>query len=155
MLYRDLRGSAEDLLRGSSHYRALLGELDRSNQSSQDELYANASDADLHRMAKDMADSFGLPRERSVNIENHLRTQRQMSQERLEWCRHIEMFSKTAHEKSPVTMYREPPEYACHCRLFADRLIRADDTWLKALEDFKLRHCAACDRREPLTGQPD
>lgn len=155
MLYHDIQRSAEELLQERSHFRVLVGELDRADRLSDDELHANASDEDLHRMADDMADSFRIPRERAVNIEDQLGTQRQMSRERLDWCRYIEMLSKTEHEQSPETMYRDPPEYACHCRLFESRLTEAEGTWLEAIEEFKARHCAACDRREPLRSRLD
>jgi hypothetical protein len=148
MLYRDLEDRANDLLEGHSPYQFLQQQLDQARGTPEDVLHAQTDDHTLHHMAVDLADRYGIPPERAANIELHLRALRAMNQQRIDWCRRIQLLS-TETDAHP-DMYRESPRCAWQCLLSADRMVPGENNWQQTLDQFRALHCARCMQREPL-----
>jgi hypothetical protein len=79
------------------------------------------------------------------------RCEREVSRQRLFWCRHLRVLESDEHAMSPSTTYARVPERACFCEHFHDRRSAFPSTdWHAVIDAFKKAYCSACPSREPF-----
>jgi hypothetical protein len=111
--------------------------------------HANQSDEELNRVAKQMLLSVESPPARFEVIVELLRSVRQISRERVNWCRHLQILEDLTKNLDPKTAYRELPTRKCHCDKFHHETEDASTDAPAVIAEFKKNFCASCPARDP------
>src|SRR5262249_32691839 len=82
---------------------------------------ARENDAAVTRSAKRTLEALGLPKTRLPVLEREFRSIRDISQERVEHCRHMELLQEIPRIRNPDDDYRHDPERICSCRFHGYR----------------------------------
>jgi Domain of unknown function (DUF4365) len=114
-----------------------------------DLVHANQSDEELSRIAKQMLLSVESPPSRLDVIVELLRSFRQISRERVNWCRHLQIFEDLMKNRDPKTAYSELPTRRCHCDRFHYETADASTDASTVIAEFKQTFCASCLARDP------
>ena len=116
-----------------------------------DLVHASQSDEELNRIAKQMLLSVESPPARLGVIVELLRSFRQISRERLSWCRHLQIFEDLTKNRDPKIAYSELPTRKCHCDKFRYETAGASTDAFAVIAEFKQTFCASCLARDPKT----
>jgi hypothetical protein len=121
-------------------------------QTEDDDLQrANQSNEQLNRIAAQLLRSVESPPARLDVIVEHLRSFRQISRERMNWCRHLQILEDLNQTSDPKTAYSELPSRKCLCDKFAyvtEDTSASTDAY-SVVEEFKLTFCTSCLARNP------
>jgi hypothetical protein len=131
----------------------LLLRWKRSYQSMQQQDFdfekAFQIDEQMKRIADQILNSVGSPPARREVIEAHLDSFRRISRERVEWCRHIQIFEDLVAAGSHLTAYSEPLSRKCSCERFGYISEGESVDASLVIADFKRVFCSACAARDP------
>lgn len=117
------------------------------NPPDHDLAMAGLSDAELGRFGQDCLEAMGLPADRLSFVQNDCAAARAMAQERVQWCRHLEMIHDLEHTRSRRTMYASDAQKWCECLVHRYRSrIEATD-WRPLVAAFKRAYCEGCPDR--------
>jgi hypothetical protein len=130
------------LLRWKQSYELLKAEDNDVHQ-------ANQSDEQLSRVARQLLQSVESPPARLDVIVEILRSLRQISRERVEWCRHLQILEDLAMTSDPSTAYSKLPTRKCHCSKFSYVTKAASVDAAAIIAEFKQAFCASCSARDP------
>src|SRR5580704_6661106 len=130
------------LLRWERSFQRLQGEDD-------DLLKANLSDEELNRIAMQLLLSVESPPARLDVIVEHLRSFRQISQERVGWCRHLQILEDLTKTSDPESAYSELPTRKCRCERFHYITVDASVDASAVIAEFKKFFCSSCLARDP------
>ena len=130
------------LLRWERSYKIL-------NAQDEDFQKANKSDEELSRIATYMLRSVESPPARREVIEAHLRSFRQISRERMDWCRHLQILEDLEAAGDPKTAYSEMLTRKCFCDKFEYLTEVASKDAEAVIADFKQIFCRSCPARDP------
>lgn len=147
MEYAALVWRAEAHLSG----KTLLGKFKELSQPKTDEedaeIHANFSDQEVSRYAEKILELAELPAERLPMVERDCFSRRDISNEKLSWCRHLELIQDLEHEKSPSTHYAKDPTRYCKCLLLGHESRLGDPDWHAVIRAFKRTYCETCSER--------
>jgi hypothetical protein len=110
--------------------------------------HANQTDAEMNRMADQFLLSMGPEARREVVLEI-LRSLRQISRERVEWCRHLLIVEDLSMTRDPKTAYSEVPTRKCECQKFGYFSEDASTDASRVITEFKQVFCSSCSFRDP------
>jgi hypothetical protein len=113
----------------------------------EDLTHARQSDDELSRIAKQMLLSTESPARLEVIVEL-LRSFRQISQERLNWCQHLQIFEDLTKNSDPKNAFSDLPTRKCHCDKFHYETEEASTDASAVIAEFKQTFCASCPARE-------
>ena len=130
------------LLRWERSHRTL-------NAEDHDLYKAHQSDEELSEIASHVLRSVGSPPARREVVEAHLRSFRQISRERLDWCRHIQILENLDAAGDPRTAYSELLSRKCLCDKFGYRTEIASTDAMAVVAEFKQIFCQLCSARDP------
>jgi hypothetical protein len=111
--------------------------------------HASQSDEELNRVATQMLRSMESPPARLDVIVELLRSFRQISQERVNWCRHLQILEDLTVNPDPRTAYSELPTRKCFCDKFNYITDDASTDASAVIAEFKKSFCALCLARDP------
>ncbi len=131
-----------------SHSRARGGARVDPDEAELVSMMATMADDLLQSQARSLAEAWNLPEDRVGNIEKDLRAMRQVAQEKLTWCRHIELLQNLRHSASRELLYTEDPPRVCKCQKFGSRSILETVDPAAVIEAFKAAYCSGCEGRE-------
>ena len=125
----------------------------RSYQSMQEQDFdfekASQTDEQMQRIAVQILNSVGSPPARREVIEAHLQSFREISRQRVEWCRHIQIFEDLVAAGNSQTAYSEPLMRKCSCEQFGYLSRVQANNALIVISDFKHAFCESCSVRDP------
>jgi hypothetical protein len=130
------------LFRWKEHFELLKAE-------DQDLQHANQSDEELNRVARQFLQSVESPPARLDVIVSLLRSLRQISSERVDWCRHLQILEDLAVNSDPRTAYSELPTRKCFCAKFSYVTENASADAGAVITEFKQAFCESCAARDP------
>jgi hypothetical protein len=116
---------------------------------------ANSNDDELKRHAKQLLEIIGSPPAHPKKVYGHLRSLRQVAQERYSWCRHLQILEDLTVTNDPSTAYSKTPTRNCYCDMFGHESVVATADVPSLLEDFKRRYCSGCMNRQPKARSSD
>lgn len=153
MEYAALVWRAEAHLKG----KTLLGKFKELSQPKTDEedaeIYSNFSDEEIGRYAKMILELSELPLDRLAIVERDCFSRRDISNEKLSWCRHLELIQDLEHEQHSATHYAKDPTRYCKCLLLGHESRFGDADWHAIIRAFKQAYCDGCSHRVPF--RPD
>lgn len=136
--------------------RTLLMEFEKEDarfkQGDDDLWFAEMSDENLRRFAREALQSFGLPAERLRVVEQYCDTLRDMAQARCQWCRHLGVLEVESQTRDPVTAFRVLPNRQCKCLKYGHETRIPTPDVLALIDAFKSTYCLGCKDRSPLQG---
>lgn len=140
---------AQDLLSGQT--RAERVEAWVTSQLGEDPDYSLATDPEevLLRFARESHDALGLPPEMLPLLELEAFALRYIAQERLEWCRHIDLIQDDLRARASVAQSNAASPSRCICLKFNYELERNGTDWKDVISAFKERYCVRCPARSP------
>jgi hypothetical protein len=103
------------------------------------EIMASFSDDEVSRYAQRILKLAELPDGRLPMVERDCLSRRDISHEKLHWCRHIELIQQFA---------RDPARY-CKCLILKHESRFGDPDWSAVITAFKRTHCEECSQRSP------
>jgi hypothetical protein len=131
----------------------LLLRWERTYQQMRDEdadlKHANQTDEELTRVATQMLRSMESPPARLDVIFELLRSFRQMSQERVNWCRHLRILEDLTANRDPKSAYSELPTRLGFCDKFRYSSRDASTDAAAVIAEFKRNFCSLCLARDP------
>jgi hypothetical protein len=130
------------LLRWERSYAVLSAEDDDLHK-------ANQTDEELRLAAIYLLRSVDAPPARLEVIEAHLRSFRQISRERLDWCRHLQIFEDLEAAGNPRLAYSELLTRKCFCDKFEYLSEDASTDAEAVISGFKQIFCRSCPARDP------
>lgn len=155
MEYQATRERAEEHLEGKAILSRLEAEIKENQTEGDDFRLANESDEGLREFAREVLEEMNLPAERLPVLEREAFSERAISQERLNWCRHIGIIQNLRHTEHPETHYQKDPERYCTCEKYGYGSAVGHPDWESVIESFKRTYCQGCPGREPkLKGAP-
>ena len=118
-------------------------------QEDEDVSMAARSDDDIRIFAQDVLASLNLPVARLGIVERDAHSLRDIAQERLTWCRHIELIQDLHHTAHLESVYTKDPErFVCCLRhKYQTRIISTN--WKALISAFKQTYCAGCPDQDP------
>lgn len=149
MDYSQLAARARDHIEGTTVFRQFQAELRRRQSEDEDIHMANRSDEDILAIAQHSLDTLELPLERLPVLEREWFSQRRVSRERLQHCRHIQLLQDLTHEQNPSTHFHADPARICVCGLHAYRSVNQVSDSEAVISDFKQAYCTGCPDRSP------
>ena len=122
------------------------------NKSQEEKTLSSAqmTDEEIHQNASQMLRVLELPAERLPILEHEYISIRDIANEKLSWCRYIELLQDKRHEMHPSTHYRIDPPRSCFCQLhrYISRFTNPD--WSAVISAFKRAYCEQCPDRTPM-----
>jgi hypothetical protein len=79
----------------------------------------------------------------------HVRVLRQMSRERVHWCRYLEMIEDLSKSMDRRITFSELPARRCRCEKFKWESTSESVASDRVIRDFKAEYCESCTAREP------
>jgi hypothetical protein len=142
---------AEEHITGNTDYRRLMSLL--TGPRDMDPVIADATDAEMARLAEDCLAAMDLPADRLPAVQRECLAMRDLARERMDWCRHIELLQDQRHSLSPATHFLRDPSRRCACEKLGHRSRIETPDWTPLVPAFKQCYCAGCPDREPK-GRP-
>jgi hypothetical protein len=147
--FRDLVQQAEGHIKGRPFYREIGAGLLEFGSEDPDVRGAREDDAAVKRSARRTLEALGLPQSRLSNLERDFLSLRDISRERMNHYRHIEILQEAAGVRNPEDDYRRDPDRICACRLHGFRSLVASKDWPILIKVFKDNYCKVCADRDP------
>lgn len=114
-------------------------------------LYTNFTDQEISKFAKRFVQIVGLPPERLPIVERDMSSRRDISREKFEWCRHLELIQDLEHERHIETHYAVDPKRYSRCSLLTYESRIGDSDWMAVIGAFKRAYCANCAHKSPFS----
>jgi Domain of unknown function (DUF4365) len=110
---------------------------------------AQQSDAEVENFAIHFQKSLELPDSRLNTIKKDCYFNREIAQERLNWCKHIQILQEMTHNQSKETMYLVSPEQFGYCEITRHKSLIGNTDAIAVISAFKEVYCLGCGSREP------
>lgn len=149
MNYKRLESHASGHITGQTMVRQFEAKVIERQSQDEDKLLANAPDEIIRRMARFSLNSANLPDSRLPFVERESFSLRTVAQERVNWCRHIQLLQDRRHQQSPITHYQTDPPRVCHCELHRYVSAIAVPDPKTVIAAFKQAYCTGCSERNP------
>ncbi len=149
MNYQRLESHARDHITGQTMVRQFEAKVIERQLQDEDKILANEPDENIRRLARFYLNSRNLPDSRLPFIERESFSLRTVAQERVNWCRHIQLLQDRRHEQSPFTHYQTDPPRVCHCELHRYESAIAIPDPGTVIAAFKQAYCTGCSERNP------
>jgi hypothetical protein len=140
---------ARDHLAGDPFFRQMQRKFLADLDSDPDFREAKFTDEEIGRYAEDVLVASGLPRDRLAVVTREVLSFRDIAQERVSWCRHIQLIQNLGHTGSPLTFYACDPERYCFCEKYGLASKIGDTDWKVLIQTFKDNYCSGCRERSP------
>jgi len=148
--YANILSRAEDHLAGKGPLGASLAALAQKSEEEKIAENASLSDETVRMYAAQAPRLYDLPTDRLPVVEREYMSIREVAQDRMNWCRHLERRSDDRHMQSQVTMYLTDPQRICICNLHPFRSVIPNPEWKIISAAFKKAYCDSCKDRQPL-----
>jgi hypothetical protein len=150
MGFANIAERAKELLEERTLLMQIERDMTRISQTDEDVSFANLSDDELVRFARDAVESMGLPEGRRKIVEEYCHSLRKVAQERCQWCCHLELYDDLRQTTDPATAFSVLPDRRCVCKKFAygTQIVTSDVQAL--ISAFKELYCASCKDRAPI-----
>jgi hypothetical protein len=149
MEYFRLASRAREHIDGKTMFRQFRARLIQRRSEDDDTHMASESDDAIRSIARYTLDSLQLPLERLPVMEREWFSQRRISRERLNYCRHLQLLQNLTHENHPSTHYRTDPLRICVCGLHAFKSASEVADAEAVIAQFKQAYCDSCSDRSP------
>lgn len=118
-------------------------------QTDRDVSFSELTDNQVRQYARDSLDSDGLPATRLDVIEQYIKSLRDVSRERVDWCRHILLLEDLRQTGDPGIAFTVLPNRKCVCDKlgYQTKIITSEAHSL--ISAFKQQFCASCKDRSP------
>ena len=140
---------ARDHLDGDPFYRQMQRKFLTGLDDDPDVREAKFTDEEMGRYAEYVMEASGLPRDRLAVVRREVLSFRDIAQERVRWCRHIQLIQDLSHTRSPITYYAFDPERNCYCEKFGFASKIGSTDWRVLIDIFKSNYCSGCPARSP------
>ena len=141
MGYERLELHAREHMEGRSIIRQFQEKLAELSEEDEDVHLADESDEMLRDMARHTMASLELSSDRLPVLEGECLALRMIAQERVGWCRYIQMIQDLTHTKHPATHYHTDPQRRCVCEKHGyESKIESTDAH-GVIEAFKQTYC--------------
>ncbi len=147
--YADLVDWAKGHIEGNPYYRRSRPEIEARKSEDIDFRCAKEGDSFVRRNAKRMIEALGLPKSRFPNAILEFESVRDMSSERVNHCRHIQLHQQIFKNRRIEDTYKLNPERTCFCTLHLYRSRIPDKDWRQVVKAFKQTYCLNCPDRDP------
>jgi Domain of unknown function (DUF4365) len=111
---------------------------------------AQMSDEEIGQNATRMLKVLNLPTERLPILEREYHSFRDIADEKINWCKYIELLADKRHELHPLTHYKTDPARRCVCKLHEYLSTFENPDWKAVIQAFKRAYCDQCPDRSPL-----
>jgi len=140
---------AKELLDDETLLMQFEREVARFRQTDQDIWFADLSDGELQRFAREVLLSIGSPLDRLKVVEQYCQSLRGVASERRDWCRHLMLLEDLTQTTDPATAFIVLPNRKCVCHRFGyeTEIVTSDAQAL--IVAFKQLYCASCKDRSP------
>ncbi|MBS1814660.1 MAG: DUF4365 domain-containing protein [Acidobacteria bacterium] len=149
MGFDSITRQAQEVIDGSTLLTRFQDQASEDEQSDTDVKRAKETDEELARFAGHFYETLPSPPARYEIVLEHLRVIRQMSRERVEWCRHLVMIEDLSKSKDPRIAYSELPSRLCVCEKFNWESVNESVDASRVISQFKETYCKSCGAREP------
>lgn len=149
MEYYVLIDRAREHLSGQAIMSRLEAEIRNRHTEDADFRWAAETDERLRELASEVLRELNLPTERLPILERDAFSMREISQERLSWCRYIELIQSLRHAEHPATHYLRDPSRYCTCEKYGYESTLGYPDWITVIAAFKQTYCKSCPSREP------
>ena len=147
MGYGDLAERAQDLLRGKT---TLMGAVAEIAAMDEDVSHAQSTDEQVKAFAKTIIDVMKLSDDRLPAVEHECFVSRQVAQERVNWCRHLQILQQDPQfNRLRATANPPEPNRICICKKHRRRSSIPNPHATVVIDAFKGAYCRECDCREP------
>lgn len=153
MEYSALVDRAQEHLSGKAILSRLEAEIKNRHTEDEDFRLAAQTDKGLREFARDMFKELALPSERLPIVERDAFSMRDIAQERLTWCQHIDLIQNLRHTERRVTCYLKDPDRYCICGKYGYESALGHPDWKVIIAAFKQTYCNGCPSREPKVRQ--
>jgi hypothetical protein len=143
------RRDAEGHLSGRTLLAEFADQLRAVATTDGDVLFAQSTDDQLRRMARDTLEALQLPLDRLPVLERDALSRRVVAQERVGWCRHLQVQEDRTHQHHPDTIYATDPNRRCICERHGYVHDLHTPGWAVLIAQFKERFCMGCPDRTP------
>jgi Domain of unknown function (DUF4365) len=140
---------AQEILDGSTLLTRFEEQARRENEVDTDVSRAEDTDKELARYAGDFYETLPSPPARYDIVLEHVRVLRQMSRERVHWCRYLVMIEDLSKSMDRRIAFSELPSRRCRCEKFKWESTSESVASDRAIRDFKAEYCESCKAREP------
>jgi hypothetical protein len=147
MGYDDQAAVAEALITGKSDYRTLVNRM--KNPPDTDQAMSQMSDGDVRSFAESCIEAMEIPPDRLPMVERACGFFREIAQEKMNWCRHLELLEDKRHMASVQTRYRNYPNWKAACALKRIQGSHFSTDARHVLDVFKGCNCIGCPDRNP------
>ncbi len=149
MDYGRLESHAMEYAAGPTAYDRFKASITAGRAEDGDARLARQTDESLRDLSENCLRIMGLPAERLPVVERDWHSMRLIAQEKLTWCRHINVKQELGHMQSPATAFVTDPARFCVCeKLGHEANVRHTDT-AALVTAFKRAYCEGCADRSP------
>jgi hypothetical protein len=152
MNYPRLESHAREYTDGPTTFEQFQALIAGRRAQDEDVLLAEDTDEGLLRLARYLLEVRRLPEDRLPVLVRDAQSLRLIAQERLGWCRHINLKQDLTHTMLPQTAYLTDPDRFCVCEKHGyEASIRHPDPEA-VINAFKRAYCDGCKDRSPKRG---
>jgi len=136
-------------LAGNTILHQLEKDLIARHKRDEDENAASMTDEELDDYARLTLQTCALPPDRLSVVRQDGWGVRHVAQQRLSWCRHIQLIQDLRHTRHPATAYRNPPTQFGHCTKHGFESVLGSTDIAGVIARFKAAFCQTCPDRDP------
>jgi hypothetical protein len=152
MNYPRLESHAREYTDGPTNFERFQSIIAERWAQDEDVLRAEDTDERLLRLARYTLEMMRLPEDRLPVLVRDAQSLRLIAQERLAWCRHINLKQDLTHTLLPQTAYLTDPDRFCVCDKHGhEGRVRHPDPET-VINAFKRAYCDGCPDRSPKRG---
>lgn len=151
MDYQHHVARAKSHLEGATRFAQFAKEVEEKRPLEQDVFFAMLDDNSLRSMAETYLDASQAPSDRLPQAMKQCVSMRRHAQERVNWCRHLDVILDARHLSSSATAFLQDVGRVCVCvkhRYQSPAPSTSDDAVIDA---FKAARCAGCSDKSPLS----
>jgi hypothetical protein len=149
MDYATLIERAKEHIEGKAIPDRLRAAFEHASTADEDLGLAYMTDEEARAFALDVHTEREIPIERLPVAEQDVFALRDISRERLCWCRHINLIQDLTHTQSMVTIYTTDLKHDGECEKYGYRTNIGKSNWQEVIASFKREYCQGCPSREP------
>jgi Domain of unknown function (DUF4365) len=147
--YEYLVQTAQNILDGNTIFSRNIDNRPEILKSIENDLSILDTEDGIVRYANLIMETFKIPSEHIENVIVGILCDRDMKEEKRQWCHHIELDASLRRSASPDTIYAENPNRRIRCLKFSYVVDNSSPDWIVQLEEFKKMYCCDCSYQEP------
>jgi Domain of unknown function (DUF4365) len=149
MGYRRLESHARQYTEGPTHFERFQASVAEGRRLDDDVNLAGQTDEELHELSIHSLRTMGLPADRLPVVERDWHAMRMTAQQRVNWCRYLNMKQDLRHMQSPLTAYMSDPPRGCVCEKHGHHANTRHTDPAEAISSFKTLYCTGCPDQLP------